>query len=206
MRSGVESDSYRDRRHSVARAERRNLPSRDPPGLTADRYAHLPRAGGRLQTNAAPTRRRRPSGPYARSEYGEHRGNRRPVRTVSHGQGESRLRIRDLAEQFSDQLRAPPKRPGARTPRPRTSRHGSRPSRCSPQSGSASSTPTPSTNKWRTFQRYIGRRECYDDTDLTIVGLVSDRTAMRSSPNSRTARLYMATSVVHRAISGGSRP
>lgn len=33
--------------------------------------------------------------------------------------------------------------------------------------------------QWRTLQRYIGRREYYDDTHLAIAGLVSDRTAMR---------------------------
>jgi hypothetical protein len=33
--------------------------------------------------------------------------------------------------------------------------------------------------QWRPLQRYIGRREYYDETHLAIAGLVSDRTAMR---------------------------
>ncbi|WP_371666742.1 hypothetical protein OG985_45155 [Streptomyces sp. NBC_00289] len=33
--------------------------------------------------------------------------------------------------------------------------------------------------QWRPLQRYIGRREYYDQTHLAIAGLVSDRTALR---------------------------
>ncbi|MDI5904821.1 MULTISPECIES: hypothetical protein [Streptomyces] len=33
--------------------------------------------------------------------------------------------------------------------------------------------------QWRPLQRYLGRREYYDETHLAIAGLVSDRTAMR---------------------------
>ncbi|MGX1887269.1 hypothetical protein [Streptomyces sp. NPDC055287] len=33
--------------------------------------------------------------------------------------------------------------------------------------------------QWRPLQRYIGRREHYDETHLAIAGLVSDRTAER---------------------------
>ncbi|WP_256341583.1 hypothetical protein [Streptomyces sp. TLI_105] len=33
--------------------------------------------------------------------------------------------------------------------------------------------------QWRPLQRWIGRREDYDETHLAIAGLVSDRTAMR---------------------------
>jgi hypothetical protein len=33
--------------------------------------------------------------------------------------------------------------------------------------------------QWRTLQRYIGRREHFEDTMTAIAGLVSDRTAER---------------------------
>jgi hypothetical protein len=33
--------------------------------------------------------------------------------------------------------------------------------------------------QWRPLQRYLGRREYYDQTHLAIAGLVSDRTAER---------------------------
>ncbi|MFJ7296613.1 hypothetical protein [Streptomyces collinus] len=33
--------------------------------------------------------------------------------------------------------------------------------------------------QWRPFQRYLGRREYYDETHLAIAGLISDRTAKR---------------------------
>ena len=33
--------------------------------------------------------------------------------------------------------------------------------------------------QWRPLQRYIGRREYYDETHLAIAGLVSDRAAER---------------------------
>jgi len=33
--------------------------------------------------------------------------------------------------------------------------------------------------QWRSLQRYIGRREYFEETFLAIAGLVSDRTALR---------------------------
>lgn len=33
--------------------------------------------------------------------------------------------------------------------------------------------------QWRPLQRWIGRREYYDETHLAIAGLISDRTATR---------------------------
>jgi hypothetical protein len=35
------------------------------------------------------------------------------------------------------------------------------------------------SGQWRTLQRWIGRREYFQETALAIAGLVSDRTAAR---------------------------
>jgi hypothetical protein len=42
--------------------------------------------------------------------------------------------------------------------------------------------------QWRTLQRFLGRREYFDESYRAVAGLVSDRTAERQSPTSQPAR------------------
>lgn len=44
--------------------------------------------------------------------------------------------------------------------------------------------------QWPPLQRWIGRREYYDETHLAIASQVSDRAAERKSPTSHPARPY----------------
>jgi hypothetical protein len=62
---------------------------------------------------------------------------------------------RGLAKEFPDQVQAP--RRSRRRTRPRKRPHNTSPDATnSHRSGSASSTPTPSTKQWRPLQRYLG--------------------------------------------------
>lgn len=85
---------------------------------------------------------------------------------------------RGLAKQFPDQVQAPPKKPGkdalaADVTAWEQARKQQSSERICVEHANAEH------KQWRTLQRYIGRREYYDDTHLAIAGLVSDRTAMR---------------------------
>lgn len=85
---------------------------------------------------------------------------------------------RGLAKRFPDQVQAPPKKPGKDAPATdvtaweQTRKQQSSERICVEHANAEH-------KQWRTLQRYIGRREYYDDTHLAIAGLVSDRTAMR---------------------------
>jgi hypothetical protein len=46
--------------------------------------------------------------------------------------------------------------------------------------------------KWRSLQRYLGRRESYAETHAAIAGLVSDRTARRASLPRTSTDLVLA--------------
>ncbi|MFJ3187301.1 transposase family protein [Streptomyces halstedii] len=85
---------------------------------------------------------------------------------------------RGLAKRFPDQVQAPPKKPGKDAPATNVTawehaRKQQSSERICVEHANAEH------KQWRTLQRYIGRREYYDDTHLAITGLVSDRTAMR---------------------------
>lgn len=85
---------------------------------------------------------------------------------------------RGLAKDFPDQVQAPPKKPGTDTPAQETAaweeaRHAQSSERICVEHANAEH------KQWRTLQRYIGRREYYDETHLAIASLVSDRSAMR---------------------------
>jgi hypothetical protein len=83
-----------------------------------------------------------------------------------------------LARDFPDQIQAPPLKP-ARTATDQTKadwetrRHEQSSQRICIEHTIAE------PKAWRTLQRYIGRREYFDETFQAIAGLVSDRTAMR---------------------------
>ena len=79
-----------------------------------------------------------------------------------------------LARDFPGQVSAPPKKPGTDAPPDQTARWEQC---CKAQSSQriciehAIAEP----KQWRSLQRYLGRREYFEDTALAIAGLVSDR-------------------------------
>ncbi|OEJ55715.1 transposase [Streptomyces agglomeratus] len=85
---------------------------------------------------------------------------------------------RGLAKRFPGQVQAPPKKPGKdasaeETAAWETARKRQSSERICVEHANAEH------KQWRPLQRYIGRREHYDETYLAIAGLVSDRTAER---------------------------
>jgi len=83
-----------------------------------------------------------------------------------------------LARDYSDQVTAPPKKPGKTaddTERAtyETARHAQSSQRICVEHAIAE------PKQWRPLQRYIGRRDHFEDTILAIAGLVSDRAAER---------------------------
>jgi hypothetical protein len=83
-----------------------------------------------------------------------------------------------LARDFPDQVTAPPKKPpkdATDTQRAayNTTRHDQSSQRICVEHAIAE------PKQWRSLQRYIGRREHFEDTMLAIAGLVSDRCAER---------------------------
>jgi DDE superfamily endonuclease/Helix-turn-helix of DDE superfamily endonuclease len=83
-----------------------------------------------------------------------------------------------LARDFPAQVSAPPKKPGKNAPPEQTASWEQRRHRQSSQRiciEHAIAEP----KQWRTLQRYLGRREYFQETALAIAGLVSDRTAAR---------------------------
>jgi hypothetical protein len=85
---------------------------------------------------------------------------------------------RGLAKAHPDQVEAPPLKPGkAASPedvaRWETARKTQSSQRICVEHANAEH------KQWRTLQRYIGRREYYDETHLAIAALVSDRAAER---------------------------
>ena len=83
-----------------------------------------------------------------------------------------------LARGFPGQITAPPKKPGKdATPSQITKREAARKQQSSRRICIEHAIAEP--KQWRTLQRYIGRREYFEDTALAIGGLVSDRCANR---------------------------
>jgi hypothetical protein len=85
---------------------------------------------------------------------------------------------RGLAKQFPDQVEAPPLKPKKDAPPEEVADW-----EAARTKQSSERIPVEHANaehkQWRPLQRWIGRREYYDETHLAIASLVSDRTAMR---------------------------
>jgi hypothetical protein len=85
---------------------------------------------------------------------------------------------RGLAREFPDQVQAPPLKPKKDAPPEETAdwdaqRHQQSSERICVEHANAEH------KQWRTLQRYLGRRENFDETYTAIAGLVSDRAAER---------------------------
>jgi hypothetical protein len=85
---------------------------------------------------------------------------------------------RGLAKEFPDQVQAPPLKPKKDAPPEETAawdeqRHRQSSERICVEHANAEH------KQWRTLQRYLGRREHFDETYAAIAGLVSDRAAER---------------------------
>ena len=83
-----------------------------------------------------------------------------------------------LARDFPAQVSAPPKKPGKNAPPEQTAsweqrRHRQSSRRICIEHAIAE------PKQWRPLQRYLGRREYFQETALAIAGLVSDRAAAR---------------------------
>jgi DDE superfamily endonuclease/Helix-turn-helix of DDE superfamily endonuclease len=87
-------------------------------------------------------------------------------------------RYRGLAKQFPDQVEAPPLKPKKNAPPEETAayeeqRHRQSSERICVEHANAEH------KQWRPLQRYLRRREYFEETFLAISGLVSDRAAAR---------------------------
>jgi hypothetical protein len=83
-----------------------------------------------------------------------------------------------LARDFPDQISAPPKKPAKDATVPQQAEyHVARKTQSSQRICVEHAIAEP--KQWRPLQRYIGRREHFEDTMLAIAGLVSDRCAER---------------------------
>jgi hypothetical protein len=85
---------------------------------------------------------------------------------------------RGLAKEFPDQVQAPPLKPGKNATAEELTaceaqRHKQSSERICVEHANAEH------KQWRPLQRYLGRREDFDETFLAIAGLVSDRAAER---------------------------
>jgi hypothetical protein len=101
---------------------------------------------------------------------------------------------RGLANEFPDQVDAPPKKP--KDDAPLGEHHAWREQR---RRQSSQRIPVEHTNaelkQWRPLQRYTGRRETYPETHLAIAGLVSDRSARRATRHKPSTELVLARTV-----------
>jgi hypothetical protein len=85
---------------------------------------------------------------------------------------------RGLAKEFPDQVQAPPLKPKKNAPPEETAawdaeRHQQSSERICVEHANAEH------KQWRVIQRYLGRREDFDETYMAVAGLVSDRAAER---------------------------
>lgn len=85
---------------------------------------------------------------------------------------------RGLAKEFPDQVQAPPLKPKRGAPPEEVAawdeaRHKQSPERICAEHANAEH------KQWRTLQRYLGRRNDFDETYMAVAGLVSDRAAER---------------------------
>jgi hypothetical protein len=95
---------------------------------------------------------------------------------------------RGLANEFPDQVSAPPKKPkddacegDKRAWREQRRRQSSRRIRVEHTNAEY--------KQWRPLQRYTGKRETYPETHLAIAGLVSDRSARRPTRHPHSTEL-----------------
>lgn len=119
-----------------------------------------------------------PARPPARPDRAEDRGHLRPVREVPQAKAKVDGGYRGLAKQFPDQVQAPPLKPGKDAPPEdlaawEETRKKQSSERICVEHANAEH------KQWRPLQRWIGRREYFDQTYQAIAGLVSDRAAMR---------------------------
>ena len=122
--------------------------------------------------------RRVPPRADARPDRGADRGRRRPVHPVPPGQGQGRCRVPRAGQEFPDQVQAPPLKPKKDATPEETAayeaeRHKQSSERICVEHANAEH------KQWRILQRYLGRREDFDETFLAVAGLVSDRAAER---------------------------
>jgi DDE superfamily endonuclease/Helix-turn-helix of DDE superfamily endonuclease len=85
---------------------------------------------------------------------------------------------RGLAKEFPDQVQAPPPKPKKGTPPEETAQYESRRHEQSSERICVEHA-NAEHKQWRPLQRYLGRREHFDQTYAAIAGLVSDRAAQR---------------------------
>lgn len=85
---------------------------------------------------------------------------------------------RGLTNRFPEQVQAPPKKPGKDAPAAEITAWEAARKRLSSMRICVEHA-NAEHKQWRPLQRYLGRREYYDETHLAIASLVSDRTAMR---------------------------
>jgi hypothetical protein len=95
---------------------------------------------------------------------------------------------RGLANEFPDQVSAPPKKP--KDDAPLGERHAWREQRRRQSSRRICVEHViGEEKKWRPLQRYTGRREYYPETHAAIAGLVSDRAARRPTRHRTSTEL-----------------
>ncbi len=98
---------------------------------------------------------------------------------------------RGLANEFPDQIDAPPKRP--KDDAPTGEHHAWREQRRRQSSARIHVEHTNAEYKqWRPLQRFVGRRKAYAETHLAIAGLVSDRSACRPTRRKPSTELVLA--------------
>ncbi len=98
---------------------------------------------------------------------------------------------RGLANEFPDQVSAPPKKP--KDDAPLGDQHAWREARRRQSSRRICvEHAIGEQEKWRPLQRYIGRRELYTETHAAVAGLVSDRAARRPTHRRTSTELVLA--------------
>ncbi|WP_420717023.1 transposase family protein [Streptomyces sp. H27-H5] len=97
---------------------------------------------------------------------------------------------RGLANEFPDQITAPPRKPGDDAPL--GEHHAWREAKRRQSSNRICIEHTNAEHKqWRPLQRYTGRRETYAETHLAITGLVSDRSTLRATRHKTSKELVL---------------
>jgi hypothetical protein len=119
-----------------------------------------------------------PPGPHARPDRGPDRGHRRPVHPVPQVKAKVDAGYRGPAKEFPDQVQAPPLKPKQDAPPEEVAAWDEARDRQSSERICVEHA-NAEHKQWRTLQRYLGRREDFDETYTAIAVLVSDRAAER---------------------------
>ncbi|MFI7236891.1 transposase family protein [Streptomyces cyaneofuscatus] len=99
---------------------------------------------------------------------------------------------RGLANEFPDQVSAPPKKPKDVEDGPVTERYGWRETKRRQSSRRICvEHANAEVRQWRPLQRYTGRRETYGETHRAIAALVSDRAAKRPTRHKPSTELVL---------------